>query len=150
MKEPVRSAALIAGRRAGKKAKRQYIRQQDYKEGKDMISKTEVIEEFKTMLQTKVDEYLAIHCPNQKELVTIKPGKKYIKIDVSSSGKFMFDTKNCHLYFIKGYGVIDWKKDFGSLLLIIQKDFDWDGYSIIPKGMAQNYRSRFGYAGKIA
>lgn len=115
-----------------------------------MISKMEVIEEFKAMLQTKIDEYLAIHYPSQKNLVTIKPGKKYTKINVGSSGKFMFNSEDCHLYFIKGYGVIDKKKDFGSLLLIIQKDFDWDGYSIMPKGMAQNYRSRFGYAGKIA
>ncbi len=116
-----------------------------------MISKTEIVEEFSTMLQAKVDEYMNTNYPNnERKLVTIKPGKKYIKIDVGRSGTFMFDTKDCHLYFIKGYGVIDKKKDFGSLPLIVQKDFDWDGYSILAKGMAQNYRSRYGYAGKVA
>lgn len=111
----------------------------------------ENVTEFVTQLQTKVDQYMTAHYPNNgKELVQIRLGKKYIKIDIGSSGKFMFDIDNGHLYFIKGYGAIDRKKDFGYLPAIIQKGFDWDGYSIIPKGMAQNYRSRFGYAGKIA
>ena len=116
-----------------------------------MISKIELVEEFGNMLQAKVDEYMTAHSPNNgRELVTIKPGKKYIKIDVGHSGKFMFDKADCHLYFIKGYGVINKKKDFGSLPLIIQKDFDYDGYSILPKGMGQNYRTQYGYAGKVA
>lgn len=114
-----------------------------------MMSKTELTEQFRKMLQVKINEYMATHYPNirEEESVTIKPGKKYIKIDVGRSGKFMFDTTDCHLYFIKGYGVIDRKKDFGSLPLIVLKDFDWDGYSIIAKGTG---RSRYGYGGKVA
>jgi len=109
------------------------------------------VKEFSEMLQVKVDEYMAAHYPNNgRELVTIKPGKKYVKIDVGRSGKFMFNTDDGHLYFIKGYGVIDRKKDFGYLPAIIQNGFDWDGHSIMPEGVAKNYRSRFGYAGKIA
>lgn len=116
-----------------------------------MVSKQEIIKQFSTMLQAKVDAYMAIHHPNtRRELVTVNPGKKYVKIDVGPSGKFMFNMQDCHLYFIKGYGVINKKKDFGSLALIIQKDFDWDGYSIMAKGMAKNFRSVYGYAGKIA
>ena len=123
-----------------------------------MISKLELVDEFRIMLQGKVDDYMTACFPKGagspqytgRELVAVKPGKKYIRIDVGRSGKFMFDTADCHLYFIKGYGVIDKKKDFGSLPVIIQKGFDWDGYSIMPKGMARNYRSRYGYAGKIA
>lgn len=115
-----------------------------------MISKTELVEEFGKMLQAKVDEYMNTHFPNNgRELVTIKPGKKYIKIDVGYSGKFMFDVSDCHLYFIKGYGVINKKKDFGSLPLIIQKDFDYNGYGILSKGMGKNYRAPSGYAGPI-
>lgn len=116
-----------------------------------MVSKQDIIKQFSTMLQAKIDEYMAIHYPhNGRELVAIKPGKKYVKIDVGHSGKFMFDMQDCHLYFIKGYGVINKKKDFGSLSLIVQKDFDWDGYSIMAKGMGKNYRSAYGYAGKVA
>ena len=113
-----------------------------------MISKTELIDQFSTMLQAKIDEYMAAYYPNNgRELVTIKPGKKYTKIDVGHSGKFMFDNTDCHLYFIKGYGVINRKKDFGSLPAIVQKDFDWDGYSIITQGTGC---SRYGYGGKVA
>ncbi len=116
-----------------------------------MVSKQEIVKEFSIMLQAKIDEYMAAHYPNNgRELVTIKPGKKYTRIDVGGSGKFMFDTTNCHLYFIKGYGVINKKKDFGSLPAIIQKNFDYDGYSIVPFGMGKKYRSVYGYAGKIA
>ena len=116
-----------------------------------MISKIELVDEFRIMLQGKVDDYMTAHYPNNgRELVTVKPGKKYIKIDVGHSGKFMFDVVDCHLYFIKGYGVINRKKDFGSLPAIIQKNFDYDGYSILPKGMGQKYRTQYGYAGKVA
>ena len=120
-----------------------------------MISKTELIKEFSKVLEAKIDAYTKTQYPEtwlagRSDKVTIKPGKKYTKIDVGRSGKFMFDNADCHLYFIKGYGVINRKKDFGSLLLIIQKGFDWDGYSILPFGMSKNHRSVYGYAGKIA
>jgi hypothetical protein len=79
--------------------------------------------------------------------VEIKPGSKYVKINVGSSGKFMMGS-NGHLYFIKGYGTPDLKKDFGSVENILKNDFDYDGYSIVKKG--SGVRSRYGYAGPIA
>ena len=116
-----------------------------------------IVREFGRMLQVEIDKYMDTHYPetsktSNRELVSIKPGRKYIKIDVGGSGKFMFDTTNGRLYFIKGYGVINKKKDFGYLPNIIKAGFEYDGYSIIP--VAGNLRpggyvSRYGYAGKI-
>ena len=37
--------------------------------------------------------------------VSIKPGKKYTKVDVGSSGKYMVD-KDGNIFGIKAYGVI--------------------------------------------
>ena len=45
---------------------------------------------------------------------TIKPGKKYTKINVGNSGKFMID-KNGNIFGIKGYGVIHRGKHYGTL-----------------------------------
>jgi len=105
---------------------------------------------FVSLLQTKIDEYNKSYYPHlSKEPVIIKTGRKYTKIDVGSSGKFMLDNSNEHLYFIKGYGVIDRRKDFGFLPDIIQVNFAWDGYSIIPLKFAGTYASQFGYAGPI-
>jgi len=116
------------------------------------ISTEEIVQEFSKMLQVEVDKYMDTHYPetsrtSNRELVSVKPGRKYIKIDVGHSGKFMFDTTDGHLYFIKGYGVINRKKDFGYLPSIIEKGFDYDGYSIVSAGT--KYASKYGFAGKI-
>lgn len=110
------------------------------------------VTKFSDMLQVEIDKYMDTHYPEtskttNRELVSVKPGRKYIKINVGRSGKFMLDTTNGHLYFIKGYGVIDKKKDFGYLPDIIEKGFDYDGYSIVSIGA--KHRSRYGFAGKI-
>ena len=57
--------------------------------------------------------------------VTLKPGKKYTKIDVGTSGKFMID-KNGGIFGIKGYGVINKKKQYGTLDTI--NEWNWGGY----------------------
>jgi len=45
---------------------------------------------------------------------SIKPGKKYTKVDVGSSGKFMIDEDG-NIFGIKGYGVIHRGKHYGTL-----------------------------------
>jgi len=106
-------------------------------------------QKFAKMLQTKVDKYYKETYPNIKiGQVSVKPGRSYIKIDLGGSGKFMYDPIDGCLYFIKGYGVIDKKKNFGRLEDIVKKDFEFDGYSIMPKGMKG--RTQYGYAGRIA
>ena len=79
--------------------------------------------------------------------VKVKPGKKWIKIDVGQSGKYMLSTDTGNLHYIKGYGKPDLRKNFGNIQKIIKNKDNWwyDGYSISPKGSSGAY----GYAGKI-
>ena len=44
----------------------------------------------------------------------VKPGKKYIKVDVGDSGRLMIDQDGI-IYGIKGYGVINKKRTYGTL-----------------------------------
>ena len=46
--------------------------------------------------------------------VTVKPGKKYIKIDVGTTGKYMVDQSGA-IWGIKGYGVIHKGHQYGTL-----------------------------------
>ena len=57
--------------------------------------------------------------------VTIKEGKKYTKVDIGSSGKYMIDREG-NIFGIKGYGVIHRGHRFGSLDTI--NDYNWGGY----------------------
>ena len=61
--------------------------------------------------------------------VSIRPGKKYTKVDVGSSGKFMVDAKG-NIFGIKGYGVVNKKKHYGTLQTIDQ--YYWGEY--VPHG----------------
>lgn len=57
---------------------------------------------------------------------TVKPGKKYTKIDVGTSGKYMIDEKG-DIYGIKAYGVIHHGHYYGNLETI--NNYDWSGYT---------------------
>ena len=57
--------------------------------------------------------------------VTIKPGKKYIKVDVGTSGKFMVDMDG-NIFGIKGYGVVHKGHCYGTLETIEQ--YFWGDY----------------------
>lgn len=48
----------------------------------------------------------------------IRPGKKYTKVDVGYSGKYMIDNDG-NVYGIKGYGQINKKKFYGNLKDIV-------------------------------
>lgn len=61
-------------------------------------------------LQVAVDEYYRVNYPatyerGQADKVTVKPKKKYINIDIGSSGAYMVDATDGTVYGIKGYGV---------------------------------------------
>jgi len=47
--------------------------------------------------------------------VSIKPGSKYIKIDVGTSGKYMVEKSTGNIYGIKAYGVIHRGHQYGTL-----------------------------------
>ena len=113
---------------------------------------TAVIQAFCDTLQTKIKEYReragytsSIH----DEITKVKHvvGKKYDKINVGDSGKFMFNNTNGRLYFIKGYGRVDEKKCFGNIIDILNSPDTWwyDGYSICNVGT----RTQYGFNGPI-
>lgn len=51
---------------------------------------------------------------NHDHQATIRPGQKYVKIDVGTSGKFMVDQDGT-IYGIKAYGQINREKPYGTL-----------------------------------
>lgn len=58
--------------------------------------------------------------------VHIKQGKKYTKIDVGPSGKYMVENSTGDIYGIKAYGVIHRGHKYGNLDTISL--WDWSGY----------------------
>ena len=58
---------------------------------------------------------------------TVKEGKKYAKVDVGSSGKFMVVMATGEIFGIKAYGVIHKGKRYGTLGTI--NDWFWGDYS---------------------
>lgn len=57
--------------------------------------------------------------------VKIKEGKKYIKIDIGTSGKYMIDREG-NIFGIKAYGVINKSQIYGNLDTINQ--YYWGNY----------------------
>jgi len=65
--------------------------------------------------------------------VHIRPGRKYTKIDVGSSGTFMVDNKEGIIFGIKGYGVVHKGKSYGTL--DTTDDYFWGEYAPIKKSV---------------
>jgi len=57
---------------------------------------------------------------------TIKEGKKYTKVDLGHSGKYMIDSEG-NIFGIKGYGVIHKGHHYGTLETI--NDYYWGDYT---------------------
>ncbi len=102
---------------------------------------------FANLLQDKINKNNEKLPNNQPTKVRIFPGKKYYKVMVNNSGKFMLNTKTGNLFYITGYGIPNYEKNFGYLPEIVEKGFDWDGYSIVPKGAPKSVN---GWGGQIA
>ena len=62
--------------------------------------------------------------------VTVKTGKKYTKVDVGRSGKYMVVNETGEIYGIKAYGVIHKGHYYGTLDEI--NSWNWGGYTAIP------------------
>ena len=89
------------------------------------------------MISAQTRERLLKDWPNYCEeilskdcAVKIIPGKKYTKIDVGTSGKYMADAEG-NIFGIKGYGVIHRGHHYGTLDTIDQ--WYWGGYTAVPK-----------------
>ena len=97
-----------------------------------MKTQKQKIYQFAELLEQHQIEYLHKHdlaCEanvlNAK--VTIKPGMKYIKIDVGHSGKYMVEISTEKIYGIKAYGVIHRGHCYGTLDEIDQ--WYWGNYT---------------------
>lgn len=62
--------------------------------------------------------------------VKIKPGRKYVKVNLNTSGTYMID-KAGNIYGIKAYGVIHKGHCYGTLDTI--EDYYWGGYRAVKK-----------------
>lgn len=62
----------------------------------------------------------------------IIPGKKYTKVDVGNSGKYMVDNATGEIFGIKGYGVIHKGHRYGTLDTI--HEYFWGEYKAFKKG----------------
>lgn len=59
----------------------------------------------------------------------IKPGIKYTKIDVGTSGKYMIDNETSEIFGIKAYGVIHRGHRYGTLDTI--HEYFWGDYRAV-------------------
>lgn len=68
-----------------------------------------------------------LDCPGNvaASKVVIIPGKKYTKVNVGNSGKYMVDAAG-NIFGIKGYGQINLKKQYGTLDTV--SDWFWGNY----------------------
>ena len=99
---------------------------------------TNTIHDFAELVQKETLDFYLREYPNtpqatldQNATVHIRPGKKYTKIDVGTSGKYMV-TEAGEIFGIKGYGQIHRGHQWGTLDTI--HDWDWSGYA--PKNKA--------------
>lgn len=65
-------------------------------------------------------------CNRENCKTTIHMGKKYARVDVGTSGKYMIDLATGGIFGIKAYGVIHRGHQFGTLDTILQ--WDWSQY----------------------
>jgi len=92
---------------------RSYEKQYEHNKMKEKIKKfAELLE--KQQIERLYSVNLACQGNIDNCKVSIKEGKKYIKIDVGTSGKYMIDLKG-NIFGIKAYGVIHKGHYFGTL-----------------------------------
>lgn len=82
-----------------------------------------------------VSQYGTVHpelCDRACE-VSVKMGKKFAKVDVGSSGRYMVDLETGEIYGIKGYGVVHRGHRYGTLETI--QDWNWGQYKAAPRAL---------------
>lgn len=70
--------------------------------------------------------------------VTVKPGSKYTRVDVGTSGKYMVENATGNIYGIKGYGVVHRGYCFGTLDTI--NEWNWSEYRAFRIGNRKVYK----------
>jgi hypothetical protein len=91
----------------------------------------EGLEALRAMIQAQqACRYRAEYPKVDPPRVTVKPGKRWVKIDVGTSGTYMVDRDGT-IYGIKGYGVPHLGYQYGTLDTI--KEWDWSGYAAVRR-----------------
>jgi hypothetical protein len=92
----------------------------------------EKIKAFAKLLEKEQLRRMATEFPGHPEnclkmdyTVHIKPGRKYTKVDLGTSGKYMID-KDENIWGIKTYGKVHLGHNYGTLGTI--KDWDWSQF----------------------
>ncbi len=73
---------------------------------------------------------------------TIKPGKKFTKVDVGTSGKFMVENESGNIFGIKGYGVVHRGHFYGTL--DTTAEYHWGEYYPTKKDGSLGTQARNG------
>lgn len=84
------------------------------------------IQEFADRIQADTKEEfirLGYNLDHQNTTVNIKPGKKYTKVNVGGSGKYMVVNETGEIFGIKAYGVIQRGHYYGTLETV--DDYYW-------------------------
>jgi len=92
------------------------------------------IEEFKELVQRDSDEFRDIN-GYHREVISVKSGKKYTKIDRGGSGYLMVEQSTGNIYGIKAYGVIHRGHCYGNLDTI--HEWFWGAYG--PKKKTEDF-----------
>ena len=82
---------------------------------------------FAVLLHKETKEIIV----NNSSMVKVTPGKKYTKVDVGDSGKYMVVNATGEIFGIKAYGVIHKGHRYGTLETI--NDWYWGDYTAIRK-----------------
>jgi hypothetical protein len=97
---------------------------------KDKLQRLAALIKKQTLAKYK-KTYPNIPNPEIYSQVTVKPGRKYTKVDVGSSGKYMVDSKG-NIFGIKSYGTIHRRHQYGTLDTIDQ--YYWGDYRAVKIG----------------
>jgi hypothetical protein len=80
---------------------------------------------FQQLQQLATDHMVCEANVNNKQ-VHCHLGKKYTRVDIGASGRFMVDNSNGAIYGIKGYGQVNKAKPYGTLDTI--NEYFWGNY----------------------
>lgn len=92
------------------------------------------VKEFAEVLEAAQAQWILDqgHNPeNHNTEVRVVRGRKYTKVDIGSSGKYMVVNDTGEIFGIKAYGVIHRGHAYGTLDTI--GEWDWRGYSAVRK-----------------
>ena len=65
-------------------------------------------------------------CNRENARTSVKMGKKFARVDIGTSGRYMVDLETGEIFGVKAYGVVHKGHRFGTLDTI--GDWNWTGY----------------------